>query len=56
MSEKKEFYIIIKGEKVTVSEEVYRAYVRPIRAEQRRTKKSSLRTIRRNATVATKIE
>lgn len=35
MSEKKEFYIIIKGEKVTVSEEVYRAYVRPIRAEQR---------------------
>ena len=30
-------YIIkIKGKEVEVNEEVYRAYVRPIRAEQRR--------------------
>ena len=29
-------YITIKGKKVEVTEEVYRAYVRPIRAEQRR--------------------
>ena len=36
MEENKEFYLIVKGEKVIVSEEVYRAYVRPIRAEQRR--------------------
>ena len=36
MNEKKEFYIIIKGEKVTVSEEVYRAYIRPLRAERLR--------------------
>lgn len=36
MNEKKEFYIIIKGEKVIVSEEVYRAYIRPLRAERLR--------------------
>ena len=36
MSEKKEFYVVIKGEKIFVSEEVYRAYVRPIRKEQRK--------------------
>ena len=36
MNEKKEFYIVIKGEKVTVSEEVYRAYIRPLRAERLR--------------------
>lgn len=35
MSNEKEYYLNIKGEKVVVSEEVYRAYVRPIRAEQR---------------------
>lgn len=40
MSEKKEFYLIIKGEKVEVSEEVYRAYVRPIRAEQRQKRRN----------------
>lgn len=33
--EAKEFYVIVKGQKVTVTEKVYRAYVRPIRAEQR---------------------
>lgn len=32
----KRFYLTIKGQQVEVSEEVYRAYVRPIRAEQRR--------------------
>lgn len=31
----KEFYLMVNGQKVSVSEEVYRAYVRPIRAEQR---------------------
>ena len=36
MSENKEFYVTIRGEKVFVSEEVYRAYMRPIRTEQRR--------------------
>lgn len=36
MNEKKEFYLIIKGEKVIVSEEVYRAYIRPLRAERLR--------------------
>lgn len=40
MNEKKEFYIIIKGKKVEVSEEVYRAYVRPIRAEQRQQRRN----------------
>lgn len=33
--EQKQFYIIVDGQKVEVSEEVYRAYVRPIRAQQR---------------------
>ena len=36
MQENKEFYVVIKGEKVVVTEEVYRAYVQPIRKEQRR--------------------
>lgn len=36
MEEKKEFYLFVKGEKVVVSEEVYREYVRPVRKEQRR--------------------
>ena len=36
MSENKEFYVMIQGKKVIVSEEVYRAYVRPIRNEQRK--------------------
>lgn len=31
----KQFYLTVKGEKVAVTEEVYRAYVRPVRAEQR---------------------
>lgn len=35
MQETKRFYLTIKGKKVEVSEEVYRAYVRPVRAEQR---------------------
>ena len=33
MEEKKEFYLIVKGEKVAVSEEVCREYVRPVRKE-----------------------
>ena len=32
----KKYIIKIKGKEVEVSEEVYRAYIRPIRAEQRR--------------------
>ena len=40
MEEKKEFYLIVRGEKVAVSEEVYRAYTRPIRAEQRRKRRT----------------
>ncbi len=42
----KSFYLWIKGQKVDVSEEVYRAYVRPIRKEQtrkRREKKCQIR-------------
>ena len=34
--DKKSFYLKVRGRKVKVSEEVYRAYIRPIRAEQRR--------------------
>ena len=30
-----EYYLFINGEKVIVTEEVYRAYIRPVRAEQR---------------------
>lgn len=33
---KHKFIIKVRGEEVEVSEEVYRAYVRPVRAEQRR--------------------
>lgn len=40
MEEKKEFYLIVRGEKVAVNEEVYRAYTRPIRAEQRRKRRT----------------
>ena len=40
MQENKEFYVVIKGEKVVVTEEVYRAYVRPIRKEQRRKRRT----------------
>ena len=36
MLKNKEFYITIQGKKVVVTEEVYRAYMRPIRTEQRR--------------------
>lgn len=32
----KKYIIKVRGEEVEVSEEVYRAYIRPIRAEQRR--------------------
>ena len=38
--EQKEFYMMIKGQKVIVSEEVYRAYVQPIRAEQQKRNQS----------------
>ncbi|MBQ8308255.1 MAG: sigma-70 family RNA polymerase sigma factor [Clostridia bacterium] len=40
MSENKEFYVTIQGKKVAVTEEVYRAYVRPIRTEQRRERRA----------------
>ena len=40
MLENKEFYVVIKGEKIVVTEEVYRAYVRPIRKEQRRKRRT----------------
>ena len=33
--EQKQFYVTIKGEKIHVTEEVYRAYIRPDRAERR---------------------
>ncbi len=35
-NEAKQFYLFVKGKKVEVSEEIYRAYVRPISAEQKR--------------------
>ena len=37
MQENKEFYVVIKGEKVVVTEEVYRAYVRPIMKQAKNT-------------------
>lgn len=40
MSKNKEFYVTIQGKKILVSEEVYRAYVRPIRTEQRRKRRA----------------
>lgn len=38
--EQKQYYITVKGQKVPVSEEVYRAYVRPVRAQQRTEKRN----------------
>lgn len=35
-NENKRFYLTIKGQEVEVSEEVYRAYIQPLRAERRR--------------------
>lgn len=35
-NENKRFYLTIKGQEVEISEEVYRAYVQPLRAERRR--------------------
>lgn len=35
-NEAKKFYLFVKGKKVEVSEKIYRAYVRPISAEQKR--------------------
>lgn len=40
MEGEKEFYVIVQGEKVAVSEEVYRAYVRPVRRDQRRKRRN----------------
>ena len=37
--EQKEFYLMVKGQKVIVSEEVYRAYIQPVRAEQQQRKR-----------------
>ena len=39
-NKKEEFYLTIKGKKVEVSEEVYRAYIRPVRLEQQRQKRA----------------
>lgn len=36
-----DFYVVVNGEKVYVTEEVYRAYVRPVRNEQRNEKRRS---------------
>ena len=33
--EQKQFYVIVNGQRVEVPEEVYRAYVRPVRTQQR---------------------
>ncbi len=38
--ENKRFHLTIKGQKVEVSEEVYRAYIRPVRLEQQRQKRA----------------
>ena len=38
--EHKKFYVTVNGQKVEVSEEVYRAYVRPVRAQQRTEKRN----------------
>lgn len=39
-NENKRFYLTIKGQEVEVSEEVYRAYIRPVRLEQQRQKRA----------------
>lgn len=39
--ENKQFYIKVNGQKVPVSEEVYRAYVRPITSSQRAARRNS---------------
>jgi RNA polymerase sigma factor (sigma-70 family) len=38
--ENKEFYVMVNGQRIVVTEEVYRAYVRPIRAEQKRMRRN----------------
>ena len=38
--EQKKFYVTVNGQRVEVSEEVYRAYVRPVRARQRAEKRN----------------
>lgn len=38
--EQKQYYVIVNGQKVEVTEEVYRAYVRPVRAQQRTEKRN----------------
>ena len=38
--EQKQYYITVKGQKVPVSEDVYRAYVRPVRSQQRTEKRN----------------
>ena len=38
--ESKEYYVIIDGQQVPVTEEVYRAYMRPVWAEQKRQERS----------------
>ena len=38
--EQKQYYVIVNGQRVEVTEEVYRAYVRPVRAQQRTEKRN----------------
>ena len=38
--EQKQYYVTVNGQKVEVTEEVYRAYVRPVRAQQRTEKRN----------------
>lgn len=47
MQETKTYYLYVKGEKVEVSEEIYRAYVRPVRQQ----KSKMYRAKRKNITV-----
>ena len=38
--EQKQYYVTVNGQKVPVTEEVYREYVRPVRARQRAEKRN----------------
>ena len=39
--EQKKFYVTVNGQKVEVSEEVYRAYVRPMNASERKERREA---------------
>lgn len=40
VKEQKQFYVVVNGQRVEVTEEMYRAYVRPVRAQQRTEKRN----------------